>query len=244
MVTRRSLIRLVGGGSVLAVASAALPGCASSLPAAAVQAWEPIDNKTEIRGWMLAHALLAPNPHNQQPWKADLRQAGEITLVCDSDRLLPQTDPFGRQIMIGCGAFIELAVIAAAQRAHRVTVDLFPAGEPALNQLPVGKTGEGGVVVARLKVSADNAVKPDSLFAFIRNRHTNKGAYDNQREIVADSQKTLTAIATAFNLRAGLVTNAAMMQQVRTITRQAYEIEISTPRTYLESAKLFRIGPY
>lgn len=26
---------------------------------------------------------------------------------------LPETDPFGRQILIGCGAFIELAVIAA-----------------------------------------------------------------------------------------------------------------------------------
>ncbi len=243
MIARRSFIRLVGGGSVMAMAGATLSGCAASFPASAVQAWEPINKNTEMRRWMLAHALLAPNPHNRQPWKADLRQAGEITLICDRDRLLPETDPFGRQILIGCGAFIELAVLAAAQRGNRVNVELFPAGEPALNQLPVGKTGDGGVVVARLKLNADTTVQPDPLFAFIRSRHTNKGAFDHQRVISADSQRALIAVASPFKLQTGLVTEAAAMQQIRGITRQAYEIEVSTPRTHLESAKLFRIGP-
>ncbi len=243
MVARRSFIRLVGGGTVVALGLGALAGCASSFPTAAVQAWEPVDKNTEIRRWMLAHALLAPNPHNRQPWKADLRQANEITLICDGDRLLPETDPFGRQILIGCGAFIELAVMAAAQRGYRIDLAVFPEGEPALNELPINKSGGAGVVVARLKLTSDSTVKPDPLFAFIRNRHTNKGAFDNQRSILAQEQKNLLAVAAPFNLRSGLVTDATMMQQVRAITRQAYEIEICTPRTHLESAKLFRIGP-
>ena len=99
--------------------------------------------------WELAHALLAPNPHKRQPWLADLRHEDEITLVLDKDRLLPETDPFGRQIWVGCGAFVELAVIAAAERGMRVDVQAFPEGEPAANQLP------GGMAVARLVLKRD-----------------------------------------------------------------------------------------
>jgi nitroreductase len=29
---------------------------------------------------MLAHGLLAPNPHNRQPWPADLRRERQMSL--------------------------------------------------------------------------------------------------------------------------------------------------------------------
>jgi hypothetical protein len=205
-----------------------------------VQAWQPADPKLEIRRWMLAHALLAPNPHNRQPWIADLKRDGEITLICDGERLLPETDPFGRQILVGCGAFIELAVLAAAERGFSVAVDLFPAGEPALNQLPKG------AVVAKLTVKQDSSVKPDALFGFILKRHTNKAEYDMQRQ-VSDANWTMLATnsASLFNagLRAGFVNDAATMQKVRTITRESYEVELTTASAHLESARLLRIGP-
>ena len=112
---RRQFIRLAGGGAILA-ATGSLAGCSSAMPEAAVQAWRDSGAaQADVRRFMLAHALLAPNPHNRQPWIADLREAGKIHLLCDGERLLPETDPFGRQILIGCGAFLELAVIAAAQ---------------------------------------------------------------------------------------------------------------------------------
>ena len=85
-----------------------LAGCGDGMPDVAVRPWTEPGDPADLRRWMLAHALLAPNPHNRQPWLADLRRDGEITLVCDGERLLPETDPFGRQIVIGCGAFIEL----------------------------------------------------------------------------------------------------------------------------------------
>ena len=132
---RRQFIRLAGGGAVLA-ATGGLAGCDSSMPDAALQPWRDAGaTQTDPRRFMLAHALLAPNPHNRQPWIADLREAGKIHLVCDGERLLPETDPFGRQILIGCGAFIELAVIAAAQRSLGVQVELFPEGPPAASAL-------------------------------------------------------------------------------------------------------------
>jgi hypothetical protein len=235
VMNRRRAIGLVGGGVVFA--GTGLAGCSSSYPQASVQAWQGPADDTEVRRFMLAHALLAPNPHNRQPWLADLRREGEITLVCDRDRLLPQTDPFGRQVLIGCGAFIELAVIAAAERGHRVQVQPFPEGEPGANRLP------GGQAVARLVLSRDAATPRDPLFAQIRRRHTNKGAYDNARQVPATLWQTLSAVSRGFGLLAGEVVDAASIEQVRQITRAAFETEMTTPRTWLESAHLLRIGP-
>ena len=166
-----------------------------------------------------------------------MRRNAEITLVCDAKRLLPETDPFGRQILIGCGAFIELAVIAAAERNHRVRVDMFPDGEPGPRELP------GDRAVARLSVTPDAALPRDPLFAQIRRRHTNKGAFDNSRTLPAPVWQDLQKTATDRGLMAGAVTGDAAMANMRRITRDSFEAEILTPRTYLESARLMRIGP-
>ena len=78
--SRRSFIRLVGGGAVLA-ATVTLSGCSSEVPEAAIRPWRSPDSETDMRRFMLAHALLAPNPHNLQPWIADLREAGRTVTV-------------------------------------------------------------------------------------------------------------------------------------------------------------------
>ena len=232
---RRRFIRLLGGGAVLVATP--LTGCSAAYPAAAVRAWQAPGETTDVRSWMLAHGLLAPNPHNRQPWIADVRRSGEITLVCDAERLLPETDPFGRQILIGCGAFIELAVIAAAERGHRVRVDLFPQGEPGPRELP------GGQEVARLVVEPDASLPRDPLFEQIRRRRTHKEAYDSARALPATLLQSLEKTAAERGLQAGTLTAAPALAALRKITRDAFETEILTPRTYLESARLMRIGP-
>lgn len=243
--SRRRAIQLVGGGVVLA--STGLGACASTAPEAALQAWQPDfaqrqarSKGNDVRHFMLAHALLAPNPHNRQPWLADLRRDGEITLVCDKDRLLPHTDPFGRQILVGCGAFIELAVIAAAERGYAVQVIHFPKGEPSLNELP------GGSVVATLRLQVDTKLQRDPLFAQIHQRRTNKGAYDNQRQVPANVWRDMTSVPRNMGLPgllSGQITDEAQLAQVRQLTRSSYDIEMTTARTWLESAHLLRIGP-
>ena len=234
--SRRSFIRLVGGGAVLA-AVAPLAGCSSEFPEAAVQPWRSPDREDDLRRFMLAHALLAPNPHNRQPWIADLREPGRIHLTCDGDRLLPETDPFGRQILIGCGAFIELAVIAAAQRGVSVKVELFPGGAPADQELPKGSR------VATLVMGEPGSAPIDPLFGQIVRRHTRKTAYANDRPLPEALVRHWTETASRFGLRSGVVAGAAAMDPIRRITREAYEIEATTARTWLESARLMRIGP-
>lgn len=232
---RRRAIGLIGGGAVLATTGMA--GCSTTYPEASVRPWYAPAEYADVRRFMLAHALLAPNPHNRQPWLADLRRKDEITLVCDKDRLLPETDPFGRQILIGCGAFIELAVIAAAERGYRVRVEPFPNGEPPPLELP------GGSVVARLVLSADESIKKDPLFAQIRRRRTNKSTYDNARQLPASLWQGFASIANAYGFVSGEVSDGARMEQMRKLTRASFETEMTTTRTWLETAHLLRVGP-
>jgi hypothetical protein len=234
--SRRSFIRLVGGGVVLA-ATGSLAGCSAEFPEVAVQPWRSADREVDMRRFMLAHALLAPNPHNLQPWIADLREAGRIHLNCDAERVLPETDPFGRQVLIGFGTFIELAVIAAAQRGVAVKLELFPGGAPADRELPRGSR------VATLVLGEPGSASADSLFAQIVRRHTRKTAYANDRPLPEAVVRSWSETATRFGLRSGVASGAAAMDPIRKITREAYEIEATTPRTWLESARLMRIGP-
>jgi hypothetical protein len=233
---RRAFIRLVGGGAVLA-AGLGTAGCADVLPEVAVQPWRTATAETELRRFMLAHALLAPNPHNRQPWIADLREPDRVHLLCDGERLLPETDPFGRQILIGCGAFIELAVIAAAERGHAVTVTPFPQGGPDARSLPAG------TVVATLVVGAAGSAPRDPLYPAIARRHTAKTAYQEGRALPAALLSEWVETARRYGLQAGTVTAPQPLSALRRITREAYEIECTTPATWLESARLMRIGP-
>ncbi len=234
--TRRAFIRLLGGGAVLA-AGAGASGCAGGLPEVALQPWQTASTETELRRFMLAHALLAPNPHNRQPWVADLREPGRIHLLCDGERLLPETDPFGRQILVGCGAFIELAVIAAAERGHAVAVALFPQGTPAARSLPAG------AVVATLTVGSAGTAPRDALYPAIARRHTAKTAYAEGRPLPEALVAAWADTARRHGLQAGTVTAPAEVAALRRLTREAYEIECTTPATWLESARLLRIGP-
>jgi len=235
ILSRRSFIHLVGGGAVLA-AIAPLTGCSSEFPEEALQPWRAPDREADTRRFMLAHALLAPNPHNLQPWIADLREPGRIHLTCDGDRLLPETDPFGRQILIGCGAFIELAVIAATQRGISVRVELFPDGAPADQELPKGSR------VATLILGEPGSTPTDPLFAQIVRRHTRKTAYASDRMVPEALAQNWAETASRLSLRSGVAAGAAM-DPIRRITREAYEIEATTANTWLESARLMRIGP-
>jgi hypothetical protein len=238
---RRQFMRVAGGGMVMAaVAGAGLSGCAGAdMPAGAVAAWQPPASGLELRQWVLSHALLAPNPHNRQPWLADLAVPGEITLRLDTQRLLPATDPFSRQIMMGAGAFLELLVMAAAARGHRADVQLFPEGEPgpqlqAFAALPF----------ARVRLVPDAAARPDPLFAQLFKRRTDRRAYDPLAAPTPDEVASLRAAALAQPVGFGLagLEPGSLRPAIQTIARDAWRLELTTEATMMESMHLLRVG--
>jgi hypothetical protein len=232
MITRRNFVRLAGGGMVLAAT-----GCASELPAEAVSAWQGPGAETDLRRWVLSYAILAPHSHNLQSWLVDLRRPGEILLHCDLTRLLPETDPLARQILMSQGTFLELLDLAARERGHRAEITLFPAGE-------FGPDKPDARPVARILLHPDASVTRDPLFAQVLKRRTNREAYEPR----PPQPVALQAIAQAckpFAVRAGFTDGApATLQRHRAIAAQAWRIELLTPRTLMESYRVLRIGPH
>ena len=233
---RRQFIRLAGGGIVAAAGTAAVTGCSSfaEVPSAAVAAWKEPSREMDLRRWVLSYALLAPNPHNLQPWLADLGRDGEITLRLDPQRLLPATDPFGRQILMGAGAFLELLAMAAAERGHSAEWELFPEGEPGLRL--------DAKPFARVRLPADAGVARDPLFAQVLGRRTDRRAYDAGRRVTTAEADTLRAAVGKLPVRFGLASDETRVAPIRTITREAWRIELTTPAPMMESMRLLRIG--
>jgi hypothetical protein len=233
---RRSFIRTIGGsGLVFAVGGLTLTGC-DNMPESAVAAWNGPDNNLELREWILSYALLAPNPHNMQPWLVDLSTPDEITLFVDPERVLPETDPFGRQVLIGHGTFIELLDIAARERGYRTTVTYFPEGEPDGSSLDIAI-----MPVAHISLELDPGIKVDSLFAHIRARRSNKEGYE-QKPLKSEDERALIEIPLNPGETTGLATTEATVSPLREFARQAVLKEIETPRTLLESVVRTRVG--
>ncbi len=181
---------------------------------------------SDVRLDAFRYAILAPNPHNRQPWLIRMEGDDGAVIWCDLDRRLPDTDPFDRQITIGFGTFLELARMAAAERGFRLEVEPFPDGEPQprLDHRPV----------ARLSFVSDAQIAKDPLFAAITQRRTNRAIYDPER-IVSE------AIARQIGGGASAV-DAGTIAAVRSITVAAITTEITTPHTFGESVDLMRIG--
>src|SRR5688572_18121032 len=169
---RRQFIRVAGGGVIASAVALPLAGCSSHYPDEAVQAWSgPAADGGDVRRWILSYAILAPHSHNLQSWLVDLSQPNEIWLYCDLTRLLPETDPFFRQITLSQGTFLELLDLAARRRGLRAEIELFPQGE-------FGRGRPDARPTARIRLTPDANAQPDALFEQILKRRTNREAYE------------------------------------------------------------------
>ncbi|MGI9463796.1 MAG: Acg family FMN-binding oxidoreductase, partial [Aestuariivirgaceae bacterium] len=190
---RRKFLAIAGGGIILAAGTAAAGFTLTRTPHKALKPWQDAGSLyTEPRKKALSYAILAPNPHNRQPWLVDLSKPGQVILYADTNRLLPHTDPFNRQITIGLGCFLELLHMAAASDGYRVGLDLFPEGESAeaLDERPVA--------VARF--IKDDAVKRDPLWPHVLERRSLKEAYDITRIVSGDTLARLEAAAVSGSI--------------------------------------------
>lgn len=232
MVSRRRFLAVVAG-ALVAVGGGASAFLLTREPRTALAPWGPaaVERHDDARLRALALAILAPNPHNRQPWLFELVGDDTIVVYCDLDRRLPETDPFDRQITIGFGCFLELLTMAAAADGHAAEITLFPEGEP--------QPRLDGRPVAVVAFSRSDPPAPDPLFAHLRERRSNKEPFDTSRPVPAEALAALVAAAPDLT-RASAAPD--LVQALRALTFRAFEIEAVTPRTHLESIRLLRIG--
>ena len=233
MTSRRNFLRIAGTSAVILAAGAAGLTQCDPMPDAAVEAWKgPLPSVRDPRVRALSFALLAPNPHNMQPWIADLREPGAITFFCDRSRLLPETDPYSRQITIGCGAFLELLRMGAAQQGFRAEFAYFPAGE-----WPEGAVGEQPL--CRVSFVADPGGARDPLFAHVLARRTNRGGYE--RALAEPAARSITSSISHLPVNFSWTADPAFVQRLRNHARQGWRIETGKDSTYFESVKVYRL---
>jgi len=230
---RRKFLKIAGStGVIIAAGSAGF--VATRTPKDALKPWDDAGSLySDPMRRALSYAILAPNPHNRQPWIVDLKSGTEAVLTCDLERLLPATDPFSRQIVIGLGCFLELFSIAAADQGYRTDIRYFPQGEldDALDRRPI----------AHLSLSKQAGLSAEPLFDHVLNRHTNREPYDVNRPIDEDILRRQRGTATN-NLRIDTANTGVLLEDLRVLTRDAMWAEIKTPEAYQETIDLMRIG--
>lgn len=216
--SRRKALSLIGGGTVLA-ATAAVGGFATTrTPHRALEPWDLAGSYDDPRLNALSFALLAPNPHNLQPWQVRLDGTDALSLFHDPERRLPETDPHDRQIIIGLGCFLEQMVLAAGANGYAVDLSFFP-------------EGEGGPVAQAVFTRGGKA---DPLAAHMLNRRSCKEPFEDHA--------LPGALANELELSADIYTDPQMVQALRKLTFDAWMVETLTPHTMKESVDLMRLG--
>jgi hypothetical protein len=230
---RRKFLKIAGSTAII-VAAGSAGFVATRTPTAALKPWKTAGSAyPDPMRRALSYAILAPNPHNRQPWVVDLKGETEAVLTCDLDRLLPETDPFARQIVIGLGCFLELFSIAASDQGYRAEIRYFPEGAPGemLDRRPI----------AHLSLTKQPGLAADPLFAHTLSRHTNRNPYDLERAI-GDAPLRRLYDAPAAKTLVGTASAGPLLRDLREITRDAMLAEMRTPEAHHESIELMRIG--
>jgi len=232
--TDRRTVLAATGGILLSLLGNRIQSAQAQSPPDPTAPWQEAaasrhpDWRVRAAGW----AILAPNPHNRQPWLIDLVGANDAILSVDLTRLLPVTDPHDRQITIGLGAFLELFRMAASAEGIALDITPFPDGAPD------GRLDARPVALVR-RTSASTS--PDPLFAHAARRRSRKSPYAVDKPIGPAAFAALQAAA-GPDVAFGGTEEAARVEQLRSLMMQSGLIEATTRETHMESVRLMRFG--
>src|SRR3954469_23026146 len=101
-------------------------------------------------------ALRAPSVHNCQPWRW-LVGPTSVHLYADGARQLPATDPYGRDLLISCGAALDHLLVALASlgcgaRVHRMPNPTHPGHLATVEPFPHPASGDDAALAAAIPV--------------------------------------------------------------------------------------------
>ena len=117
--------------------------------------------------WYAAVARWAPSKHNTQPWRFVVRGAS-LEVWADSGRMLPESDPNRRELIMSCGTAAQLACVAARAHGYLPHVTLLP-------------QGSNGCLARMVEVGPWQTTDGDrALLAAVPRRRTDRGPLDDE----------------------------------------------------------------
>lgn len=181
----------------------------------------------------LQAGMAAPSSHNVQPWSFEIIDDRTALLFLDPARLLPHTDPPGRQVMISQGTFLEMAKIGGTMAGLRVTHTIFPEGMGA-------DLFSGQRPIARIVADFDSSVREEDLAEHIPKRLTDRREYENH-PLPMIARTGLIEEAQRFSSRLDIIQDSTDVRKIRELAEQGMRIESDTFHTNEESRIWFRV---
>jgi hypothetical protein len=155
--------------------------------------------------------LLAPTTHNTVPQRLQIdADEGSLTIWIDRERVLPESDPVGRQalVSVGCG----IANVELAARSHGWETDVEVVSVPAERLRPhvAGEPRHERVAILRFRPGA--APTSDAWVHAMLARKVVRAEFDERVKLDADiPAKLFDVVARHPGLELHLVTDAASL---------------------------------
>ena len=179
----------------------------------------------------LRYGITAPSAHNTQPWRVEVVSDNEARLYFVPTRLLPVTDPPGRQVHISHGTLVEMTSIAATHFGYRTEVDVLPEGEMTLAEYGTKPT-------AVLRLVADSQVTEDPLFGQILRRRSSRLSHTPQ-PLTNAGRAAILAAGTRPGVQPSWIPEQLMAEALEYAV-QAMAVETNDHDTYEETNRWFR----
>lgn len=162
--------------------------------------------------YLLRYAILAPSPHNTQPWLFRVN-VNDVEVYADRRRQLAVTDPAGRELTLACGAALYNLRVAAEYFGQSYTVELQPDPTIAhlLARVVLGPTAE---------TSAEDIV----LFGAMVERRTNREPFLPD-PLPLETMDLISAAAAREGAWVEVVADEDRRTQVATLVSQADRVQ-------------------
>lgn len=181
----------------------------------------------------LRYGITAPSAHNTQPWRIELLSDTEARLFLDRERLLPATDPPGRQVHISHGTLLEMTAIAATSFGYRAEIEPLPDGEMVYDEYGTKPT-------ARIRLVGLEGEPADPLFAEVLNRRSSRLPHEGP-VVSEDELATIVEQARPVDLKISLIPDE-QRPKAFDIIRGAMAIEVNDYELYDETRMWFRFS--
>lgn len=173
--------------------------------------------------FLLRFAILAPSGHNTQLWLFRLAD-DHVYLFADRTRALPVVDPNDRELVISCGAALELVEIAARNYGRELFIEICP--DSADDDLSAKITIGGNEVAGELN---------SDLFRAIPKRRTNRAQFEDKQITNAVANRCESA-ASHFGVELVFIKDRTARSRVAELVAEGDRVQFADPRFRRELA--------